>query len=163
MTRWRWCVRHAAGFTFCVPPLPPQGRGHPRLCVSCLQDGYRVARASEFMIDEVHGAGSEAAAELEAAAAGMSQQADAWLERLRGLAQTHRGLTDLMRRAGTKPEAGQHEALSWWVARLVCPLLDQVDHQVRARLMMTRSTLERLREEQQLLRRLNTNQTCSIM
>lgn len=118
------------------------------------QDGYRVARP-EYVTDEPPPADSEAAQQLAREAAEVEALADSWAERLRTMAQTRRGVAELLVRAGDKPAAAGPEALSFWVANLICPVLD-VEAALKERFVTTRSTLERLQTERQVLQQLSS-------
>lgn len=139
------------------------GRRRFRPAETWEQDGYRVARP-EYLSDDAPPADSEEAALLAQEAGEVEALADAWLERLRSLAQTRRGVAELLVRAGNKPMPARPEALSFWVANLICPVLD-VEAAMKQRFVTTRSTLERLQTERQVLQQLNStsSQGCSIM
>ncbi|PSC74157.1 LON peptidase N-terminal domain and RING finger 1 isoform B [Micractinium conductrix] len=129
-------------------------------------DGYRVARP-EYLADEPPAEGSEEAAALASEAAAVEALADTWVERLRSLSQTRRGVAELLTRAGDKPAAASSspEALSFWVANLICPVLD-VEAALKQRFLGTRDTLERLLAERQVLAQLNASaspQGCTLM
>ncbi|KAL4424242.1 hypothetical protein ABPG75_001543 [Micractinium tetrahymenae] len=149
-----------AEITECQPL--PDGRyyievlGKRRFCPAETweQDGYRVARP-EYLADELPPADSEAAAQLAREAAEVEGLADAWVERLRAMAQTRRGVAELLVRAGDKPAGAGPEALSFWVANLICPVLD-VEAALKARFVTTRNTLERLQTERQVLQQLSS-------
>lgn len=128
------------------------------------QDGYRVARP-EYVTDEVPAADTEEAEALQAVAAEVEGLADAWLQRLRTLSRGHRGIADLVLRAGAKPASHDVEALSFWVARLVCPLLDRGEPGLVRKLMLMRCTQERLQTVKEVLQQLSRCQPsqCSIM
>ncbi|KAL4442724.1 hypothetical protein ABPG77_006718 [Micractinium sp. CCAP 211/92] len=118
------------------------------------QDGYRVARP-EYITDESPPADSETAQQLAREATDVEALADSWAERLRTLAQTRRGVGELLVRAGDKPAGAGPEALSFWVANLICPVLD-VEAALKERFLTTRSTLERLQTERQVLQQLSS-------
>lgn len=107
------------------------------------QDGYRVARP-EFLRDDVPAPGAEAD-ELERVAVEVEGMADAWMGRVRALGQSRRAAAELLRRMESKPADGgaDKERFSFWVANLVCPVLD--DASVKLRMLMMTSTLERLK------------------
>jgi hypothetical protein len=71
----------------------------------------------------------------------------------------------MLQRAGGKPACGGAEALSFWVARLVCPLMDQGEPGLVRQLMATCCTAERLRTEKELLEQFSRVQPsqCCIM
>jgi len=82
------------------------------------------------------------------------------------LPQTRRGVAELLVRAGNKPTgaAATPEALSFWVANLICPVLDS-EAALKLRLVSTRSSLERLQYERQVLQQLSASsaQGCTVM
>lgn len=108
------------------------------------QDGYRVARAPEFVVDALPAPGSPEAAQLEAVAAEVEGMADAWVGRVHALGQSRRAAAELLRRMEGKPADGgaDRERFSFWVANLVCPVLD--DAGVKLRMLCMTSALERL-------------------
>ncbi|PRW58966.1 DNA excision repair ERCC-8-like isoform B [Chlorella sorokiniana] len=127
------------------------------------QDGYRVARPT-FIADEPPAEGSEEAQRLQEAAAEVGQLADGLLERLRSLSQSRRGIAELLSRLGTKPEPSSPEAFSFWVANLVCSCLAG-EGELKCNFLSTRSTLERLDSQRQLLQQLGNVQQpgCTVM
>jgi Lon protease-like protein/tetratricopeptide (TPR) repeat protein len=108
------------------------------------QDGYRVARP-EFVQDAAPVAGSAEVGELERVAVEVEGMADAWMGRVRALGQSRRAAAELLRRVEPKPAdaAADRERFSFWVANLVCPVLD--DAAVKLRMLSMMSTLERLK------------------
>ncbi|KAI7842161.1 hypothetical protein COHA_004184 [Chlorella ohadii] len=119
------------------------------------QDGYRVARPT-FIADEPPAEGSEEARRLQEAAAEVEQLADGLLDRLRLLSQSRRGIGELLARLGTKPDRSNAEAFSFWVANLVCSCLAG-EGELKRTFLSTRSTLERLDNQRQLLQQLGNS------
>jgi Lon protease-like protein len=122
------------------------------------QDGYRVARA-EYFTDDVPERDSAADTELENISTEVEVMADAWMGRMRRLGQSRRAAAELLRRVEPKPVASpssrngggggasvvrrDQEKLSFWVANLVCPLIDDVG--VKLRMLCMTSTVDRLK------------------
>ena len=121
----------------------------------------------DFFTDEAPPEGSPAAAALAETAAEVYALADAFVERLRAMAQTRRGVGELLLRTGERPDAAAagHEAASFWVACLLCSVLDD-DGQLKQQLLSTRDTQTRLQAERQLLQQLGSAQQaqgCNLM
>lgn len=144
------------------------GRRRFRPAATWEQDGYRVAQP-EYICDEPPAAavgataGGAAAEQLAELAAEVSALADGWVDRLRGLVQMRRGVAELLHRAGDRPPPSDPQALSFWVANLICPVWEQPD--LKLKLLGGTSTLERLQQERQLLQQLGRAQCsgCSVM
>lgn len=142
--------------------LEIEGRRRFRAAETWEQDGYRVARP-EYVKDTAVDPSSPEATELEAAAAAVELLADSWVARLNALAQTRRGVAHLLARVGDRPPASDPEGLSFWVANLVCPVLD--DAAVKLSLLNTRCTLQRLTAVRRMLQQMRDSHCtgCSVM
>lgn len=105
------------------------------------QDGYRVARP-EYVMDKVPEPNSPEAIELEALATEVESMADGWVGRMRTLGQSRRAAAELLRRVEPKPACRDKERLSFWVANLICPVID--DAPAKLRMLCMLSTVQRL-------------------
>lgn len=126
------------------------------------QDGYRVARP-RYVSDDPVPPDSPEHEELRRLATEVEQLAEAWAGQLRSLRQLRRGVAELLDRAGPKPPSGEFERLSFWVANLTCPLLDESF--VKLDFLGTRSTLDRLQTCREILVQLRDShhQGCCLM
>jgi len=147
------------------------GRRRFRPCDAQEQDGYRIARA-EYFQDDIPNRGSAGGTELENISTEVEVMADAWMGRMRRLGQSRRAAAELLRRVEPKPTSmpspggsttRDHEKLSFWVANLVCPIIDDVG--VKLRMLSMTSTVDRLKLCKGVLQQLQDASLggCSVM
>jgi Lon protease-like protein len=152
------------------------GRRRFRPCDAQEQDGYRIARA-EYFQDDIPDRESAEGTELENISTEVEVMADAWMSRMRRLGQSRRAAAELLRRVEPKPPSmpssgsgvggasttRDQEKLSFWVANLVCPIID--DTGVKLRMLSMRSTVDRLKLCKGVLQQLQDASLggCSVM
>ncbi len=145
------------------------GRRRFRPCDAQEQDGYRIARA-EYFTDAIPENESTEATELGNISTEVEIMADAWMGRMRRLGQSRRAAAELLRRVEPKPatpsrvgENRDQEKLSFWVANLVCPVIDDVG--VKLRMLSMTSTVDRLKLCKGVLQQLQDASLggCSVM
>lgn len=109
-------------------------------------DGYRIARPEWIKDDESFEPGTEEYEAVESLVMEVMELASSWLERLRVMSQTRRGLLQLLAQLDDGPsDPNDKECVSFWACTLLTPLLDARQlHSYKLRMLTTRSTSERL-------------------
>lgn len=101
--------------------------------------------------------------ELERVSDEVERMVDGWVSSMRALGRSRRAAADLLQRVGEKPCREDKEKLSFWMANLVCPLIECSS--LKAEMMCTTSTLRRMKLLRGLMQQMQGSEAagCAVM